>query len=74
MQCSLNFIRFSYGYGTETLDAMYEPFQLQVDSIMILKGYDGSNWKTMKFPGENHSEDAWKKRLCIPITFLMEKD
>jgi predicted alpha/beta superfamily hydrolase len=63
-----------FDYGTETLDAMYEPFQLQVDSIMVLKGYDESNWKTIKFPGENHSENAWKKRLHIPLTFLLEQD
>lgn len=64
-----------FDYGTETLDAMYEPFQLQVDSIMISKGYSfkRNDWKTQKFEGENHSEVAWRKRLHIPILFLLKK-
>jgi hypothetical protein len=64
-----------FDYGTETLDAMYEPFQLQVDSIMNSKGYSFNNndWKTQKFEGENHSEIAWRKRLYIPILFLFKK-
>ncbi len=64
-----------FDYGTETLDAMYEPFQLQVDSIMMNKGYSFNNndWKTQKFEGENHSEVAWRKRLHIPILFLLKK-
>ena len=62
-----------FDFGTETLDALYEPFQLQVDSVMRLKGYTATNWSTQKFPGENHSEIAWAKRLHIPLTFLLGK-
>ncbi len=64
-----------FDYGTETLDAMYEPFQLQVDSIMQSKLYSFKNndWNTQKFEGENHSEVAWRKRLHIPILFLLKK-
>lgn len=64
-----------FDYGTETLDAMYKPFQLQVDSIMTGKGYSVHNndWITQKFEGENHSEVAWRKRLYIPILFLLKK-
>lgn len=63
-----------FDYGTETLDAMYEPFQLQVDSIMISKTYSfiNHNWKTQKFEGENHSEIAWRKRVRIPLEFLLK--
>lgn len=61
-----------FDYGTETLDAMYEPFQLKVDSVMQIKGYTSSNWVTRKFPGENHSEKSWAKRLDVPLVFLME--
>lgn len=60
-----------FDYGTETLDAMYEPFQLQADEIMKSKGYSPENWMTRKFQGENHSERAWKRRLSIPLMFLM---
>jgi len=62
-----------FDYGTETLDAMYEPFQQQVDSVMRAAGYTDKNWKTLKFEGADHSENAWKERLHIPLTFLLEK-
>ena len=60
-----------FDFGTETLDAMYEPYQLQVDSIMQSKGYDSKTWMTKKFVGENHSEQAWRKRFDIPALFLL---
>jgi predicted alpha/beta superfamily hydrolase len=63
--------RFYFDYGTETLDAFYAPYQLKVDQIMISKGYTSKNWQTRKFIGEEHSENAWRKRLHIPITFLL---
>ena len=62
-----------FDYGTETLDALYEPFQLLVDSVMTQHDYNSEHWKTLKFEGENHSENAWKKRLNIPMEFLLKK-
>jgi len=62
-----------FDYGTETLDAAYEPYQEKVDTIMQRKGYSRENWKTQKFPGADHSENAWRKRLHIPLTFLLGK-
>ena len=61
-----------FGYGTESIDEFYEPFQMQLDSIMENKGYDDMNSKTMKFVGDDHSEIHWGKRFHIPITFLPE--
>jgi predicted alpha/beta superfamily hydrolase len=62
-----------FDYGTETLDAMYEPYQFEVDKIMANKGYSNKNWMTKKFEGENHSEIAWRKRVRIPLEFLLRK-
>lgn len=63
-----------FDYGTATLDAMYEPFQLKVDEIMKAKGFSSKNWSTQKFEGEEHSEKSWNKRLHIPIEFLLDKN
>lgn len=63
--------RIYFDYGTETLDAMYEPFQKQVDQVMMEKGFSSSNWNTMKFEGDDHSEESWNKRLHIPLEFLL---
>lgn len=62
-----------FDYGTATLDAIYEPLQKKVDEIMFTKGFSKENWTTLKFEGEEHSENAWKKRLHIPLEFLLKK-
>lgn len=62
-----------FDYGTVDLDAMYPPLQAKVDEIMISKGFTKENWITIKFEGENHSENAWKKRLHIPMEFLLKR-
>ncbi|GAB7089574.1 alpha/beta hydrolase [Marinifilum fragile] len=62
-----------FDYGTETLDSLYKPLQMEVDKIMRQKGYSKENWITMEFEGENHSEASWCKRLHIPISFVMKK-
>ncbi|MCS6822297.1 MAG: alpha/beta hydrolase-fold protein [Microscillaceae bacterium] len=60
--------------GTATIDAFYPPYQKQVDEIMRKKGFQSNvNWITQVFEGEPHNENAWKKRLHIPLTFLLKK-
>lgn len=63
--------KFYFDFGTETLDVHYESYQQQVDAIMQAKGYNSTNWITRKFEGKDHSENAWRERLHIPLTFLL---
>ncbi|MEM9930077.1 MAG: alpha/beta hydrolase-fold protein [Bacteroidota bacterium] len=63
--------RIYFDYGTETLDAHYEPHQLRVDSILRAKGYGADQWRSEKFPGAAHTEDAWRERLHIPLEWLL---
>ncbi len=63
--------KFYFDYGTATLDALYEPFQIKADQVMSAKGYTAKNWITRKFEGEDHSERAWRGRLGIPLEFLL---
>ena len=65
--------KFYFDYGTATLDALYPPLQQKADEVMKEKGFTGKNWITKEFPGEDHSEKAWHKRLQIPLTFLLGK-
>ena len=60
-----------FDFGTATLDAWYPPLQAQADAIMASKGYDSSNWQTLRFDGAEHSENAWAERLHLPLTFLL---
>ncbi len=60
-----------FDYGTEGLDAWYEPHQKRIDSVMAMKGYTrGKDWKTLKFEGADHNERSWRERLGIPLEFL----
>jgi enterochelin esterase-like enzyme len=65
--------RIYFDHGTATLDSLYQPFQLQADSIMKTKGFHSDNWVTKIFPGAEHSERDWNKRLDTPIVFLLGK-
>jgi predicted alpha/beta superfamily hydrolase len=60
-----------FDYGDQTLDALYPPLQKKVDMVMQAKGYSSSNWMTKFYPGDNHSELSWSKRLHIPMEFLL---
>ena len=62
-----------FDYGDQTLDAFYKPFQEKIDLIMIKKGFTYKNWVTKFFPGDDHSEKSWGKRLSIPLEFLLKK-
>lgn len=63
-----------FDYGTETLDALYPKLQKKADSIISNKGYTQADWKTIRFEGEDHSENAWSKRVHIPLKFLLKND
>jgi len=60
-----------FDHGTETLDALYAPFQNAVDEIMKNHGYGERNWMSRVYEGEDHSERSWAKRLQIPLKFLL---
>jgi len=61
-----------FDYGTEALNAQYESYQIKVDAVVNEAGYvEGLNWMTKKFPGDEHSERAWRKRVHIPLTFFL---
>ncbi len=65
--------RLYFDYGTEDVDAPYEPYQTQADAVMRAAGYrERIDWRTVKFPGAGHSERAWRERVHIPVQFLLE--
>ncbi|HEY0865441.1 MAG TPA: alpha-amylase family glycosyl hydrolase [Lacunisphaera sp.] len=66
--------RIYFDFGTETLDAAYEPYQRRVDDIMRAAGYrEGRDWLTGKFHGALHSERSWRERVDIPLSFLLAR-
>jgi predicted alpha/beta superfamily hydrolase len=61
-----------FDHGTEGLDALYEPYQAQMDKHLHEAGYiENQTWMTRKFEGAAHNEAAWRNRVEIPLTFLL---
>lgn len=63
--------RLYFDHGTATLDAMYPALQEKMDGVMKARGYAAPQWQTRVFPGADHSEVAWAKRLEVPLSFLL---
>lgn len=65
--------RIWFDHGTETLDATYAPHQRKIDEVIQKHGYRSSQWITKVYPGANHSERAWQKRLDEMLLFILGK-
>ena len=64
--------RIYFDYGTETLDASYEPYQMQVNQLFFQAGYRaGQELLSLNFPGDEHSERAWRNRVHEALMFLL---
>jgi predicted alpha/beta superfamily hydrolase len=65
--------RIYFDHGTSGQDKMYVAFQKEVDAVLVSKKYTPAHWVTKTFPGADHNERAWAKRLATPMTFLLKK-
>jgi pimeloyl-ACP methyl ester carboxylesterase len=64
--------RLYFDYGSETLDSLYEPYQLKMDEVVKAAGYvSGENWVTESYPGAAHEEPSWRARIDVPLKFLL---
>ena len=65
--------RLYFDYGTANLDSQYQPYQQRMDDYVRDAGYRrGKDWLTLKFPGADHSECAWRARVHLPLQFLLD--
>lgn len=64
--------RLYFDFGTATLDALYPPLQKPVDALLARKGYRQEvDWITRRFEGAEHNEPAWRARVHLPLSFLL---
>ena len=63
-----------FDYGTETLDALYLPYQNLVSTTLEFKSYGVESMMNLKYEGHEHTEIFWNKRLELPLTFLLKKN
>lgn len=63
--------RLYFDHGTATLDAFYPPLQAAADRIAVERGWAFPGYRSLVFPGAEHSEAAWAARLDGVFTFLL---
>lgn len=60
--------------GTGTLDAFYPPYQQAVSDAIAAKGWKpGRDWQGRVYPGAEHEENAWARRLPEIFTWVLRK-
>ncbi len=64
--------RIWFDCGDQELDSLYPPHQRIIDSLMTKKGYTEALTVSMIYPGENHSEKSWSKRLPDVFSWLLK--
>lgn len=63
-----------FDHGTTTIDAYYGPWEEKALKIAERHGYQpGMNLLSVVAEGAPHNEDAWKRRVAIPLEFLLKK-
>ena len=62
-----------FDHGDKTLDAMYPKLQQKIDNLFKQQKFPEKQWRSLFFPGENHSENSWSKRLHIPLEFMFAR-
>lgn len=66
--------RLYFDYGTAGVDATYAPYQQRMDGYGRAAGYrQGEDWVSLKFPGADHSETAWRGRVHLPLQLLFDR-
>lgn len=63
--------RLYQDHGDQGLDALYAPYQRFIDQIVRDAGYTDAHYLSKVYPGEDHNEKAWNRRLEVPLVFLL---
>ncbi len=62
--------RIYFDLGTATIDTLFTESQAFADLVVRDRGYSDSNFMSRVFPGDDHSETSWARRVAIPLEFL----
>lgn len=63
--------RIYFDHGTVGFDVGYGRYQVRADEIFKMAGFGETNFMSLVFPGDDHSETTWANRLQIPLRFLL---
>jgi enterochelin esterase-like enzyme len=62
--------RIYFDQGTATIDALFSESQAFADLVVRDRGYTDQNFMSRIYPGADHSENSWAKRVDVPLVFL----
>jgi enterochelin esterase-like enzyme len=62
--------RIYFDQGTATIDALFIESQAFADLVVRDRGYTDQNFLSRVYPGADHSENSWAKRVDVPLVFL----
>lgn len=65
--------RLYFDHGTTTIDAGYGQYEAQFIEMLRAKGYGSEYLMTYIAEGAPHEEQAWSKRLYLPLIFLLHR-
>lgn len=60
--------------GDQTLDALYPPYQAQVDSLFEAQGWGAAHYMSRFYAGHAHDENSWESRLDIPLCWIFGRE
>ena len=64
--------RLYFDHGDQTLDARYMPYQMRANLVLKQMGWQlEEDFKSIYFPGHEHSERSWSERVAEPMRFLL---
>jgi len=58
-------------HGTATLDQYYAPYQQVIDAEVRRLGWTDRNYRSQVYPGAEHEENAWARRLPEVFGWLL---
>ena len=64
--------RIYMDYGEEGYDAAYAPYQQRMDDLFRREGWEEPHYISRAFPGHDHRESDWAKRLPDALVLVRE--
>jgi len=59
--------------GTVGLDGLFTPYEAKAVTVFRANGWSGTDFHAPVYEGAEHSEKDWRKRVDIPLVFLLNR-
>jgi len=59
--------------GTAGLDGVFTPYMEDATTLLLNRGWTAKTLQSRVFDGAEHSEKDWRKRIDIPLVFVLNR-